>query len=320
MKIYKIIILSFFCYFLIQNSVHAKGEKVRLGYLQNDLHHLACWIAIEKNFFKQEGVEVEVAGIFKAGPEEMVAFSARELDIGYVGEAPATMAVVNKTANVVVLAQVNKEGSAIVIHKDSDIKEISMLRGKSVAVPGHAQVQDFLLRKALDKNKMDVKDINIIVLKPPEMIGALRTHQVDAFIAWEPYPSQTITMGIGKILLKSEKIWKDHPCCVLIADKKFAEKNPEKIKSILRAHVKGTDFIREHPDETVQIAVRYTGMDAKTIRIAIKNIKYDYIPSIEGEIEYVNFLSKLGYIKVTNAKNFANKFIKDDILKEILRQ
>ena len=95
----------------------AYGEPVRIAYLQSDIHHLPCWVALDKGFFEAEGVKVEVAGIFKAGPELMSAFAAGALDMGYVGVAPATTAVANKTAKVVVLAQVNTEGSALVVKK-----------------------------------------------------------------------------------------------------------------------------------------------------------------------------------------------------------
>ena len=95
----------------------ANGQPVRIAYLQSDIHQLPCWVALEKGLFEKEGVKVEVAGIFKAGPELMSAFAAGALDMGYVGVAPATTAVANKTAKVVVLAQVNTEGSALVVKK-----------------------------------------------------------------------------------------------------------------------------------------------------------------------------------------------------------
>ena len=293
-----------------------ENEKVRLGYLQNDLHQLACWVAMDKGYFKKEGLEIE-SSTFQAGPEEMSAFAGGCLDIGYVGEAPATAAVANGTAGVVVLAQVNKDGSAVMVRKDSNIKEVVDLIGKTVAVPGHAQVQDFLLRKALAAHGVRAEDLRIIVLKPPEMIGALKTSQIDAFIAWEPYPAKTVTLDVGKVLVNSSEIWNDHPCCVLVADSTFLKQNPDKIRGIVKAHVKATNFINENLEEAVKIGMRYTGMDENTVRLAMKNIKYDYIPSIEGEIEYVTFLSKLNYVKVNNPREFTDKFIQTEVLKEI---
>ena len=138
----------FFCLFL--NTAVAEDDKVRIGYLQSDIHQLACWVAMEKGFYLKNGVNAQVAGIFRAGPEEMSAFAAGALDMGYVGEAPATTAVANGVAKATVLAQVNTEGSAIMVKKGSAIQKPADLAGKTVAIPGHSTVQDFLLQKALE--------------------------------------------------------------------------------------------------------------------------------------------------------------------------
>ncbi len=298
----------------------AHAQPVRIAYLQNDIHQLPCWVALEKGFYEKEGVKVEVVGVFKAGPELMSAFAAGALDIGYVGVAPATTAVANKTARVVVLAQVNTEGSAIVVKKDGKVKSIPELVDKTAVIPGHATVQDSLFRRALFKFKTDPEQVKIMVLKPPEMIGALRTDQIDAFIAWEPYPAKAVTMGVGRILAASRDIWKDHPCCVLAADQRFLETYPDKAKGVVRSHVKAIDFIRQHREEAIKIGIKYTGMDEGTVRLAMESVNYTPILSVEGEKEYVDFLTKLKYIKVEDAQIFVDRFMRPDFVKEIIKK
>lgn len=315
-----ILCLSIFFSLHIKDVATAEEKPVRIGYLQSDIHQLACWVAIEKEFYQKHGVNAKVAGIFKAGPEEMSAFAAGALDMGYVGEAPATTAVVNRVAKATVLSQVNTEGSAIMVRKGSHIQKPADLEGKTVAIPGHATVQDFLLQKALYKFKVDPKKVSIIVLKPPEMIGALKTNQIDAFIAWEPYPAKAQTMGVGQILLTSGEIWKNHPCCVLIADDGFRKLNPVDVQGMVKAHVEATNFIGESPEEAVKIAMKYTGMDEETIRTAMKNVNYTYELSIDGETEYVDFLSRLKYIDVPNAGTFVNRFIDAQVLENVIRK
>jgi NitT/TauT family transport system substrate-binding protein len=296
------------------------GQPVRIAYLQSDIHQLPCWVALEKGFFEKEGVKVEVAGIFKAGPELMSAFAAGALDIGYVGVAPATTAVANKTARVVVLAQVNTEGSAIVVKKDGQIQGIPELVDKVAVVPGHATVQDFLFRRALLKFKTQPDRVKIMVLKPPEMIGALRTDQINAFVAWEPYPAKAVTMGVGRVLAASRDIWKDHPCCVLAADIQFLEGHLEKTKGVVRGHVKAIEFIRQHREEAIKVGVKYTGMDETSVRMAMENVHYTPILSVEGEKEYVDFLTKLKYIKVEDVQIFVDRFMRPEFVKEIIKR
>jgi NitT/TauT family transport system substrate-binding protein len=295
-----------------------EDAPVRMAYLQNDIHHLALWVALEKGYFQEEGVEVEISGIFRAGPELMNAFTAGVLDMAYVGEAPSTFAVANKTADVTVVAQVNTEGSALVVARaSSGIKAVSDLEGKTVGVPGHATVQDFLLRKALFNAGVDSSRVNILIIKPPEMIGALRTDQIDAFIAWEPYPSKAAVAEVGRNLASSKDIWPDHPCCVLVSDSKFMESKPGKVDKVVRAHVRATEFIRGNKEEAVRIGVKYTGMDEPTVRRALQFVEYTYVPSVDGEGEYVRFLSELGYIKVDDIDAFVSDFINEDFLNEI---
>ena len=260
-KFIRLICISILFSFQPNHVVAGEGNPVRIGYLQSDIHQLACWVAMEKGLYQKYGVDATVAGIFKAGPEEMSAFAAGALDMGYVGEAPATTAVANGVARATVLAQVNTEGSAIVVKKGSAIQKPEGLAGKTVAIPGHSTVQDFLLQKALYKFKIDPQKVSTIVLKPPEMIGALQTGQIDAFIAWEPYPAKALTMGVGQVLLTSNEIWKNHPCCVLIADDEFRKLRPDEVRGMVKAHMEATDFIGRFPHEAVKIGMKYTGMD-----------------------------------------------------------
>jgi NitT/TauT family transport system substrate-binding protein len=314
----KAVLLSIACLFFLVGLAY--GESIRIAYLQSDIHQLPCWVALDKGFFEAEGVKVEVAGIFKAGPELMSAFSAGALDMGYVGVAPATTAVANKTAKVVVLAQVNTEGSALVVKKDGKIQAVSELVGKSAAVPGHSTVQDFLFRKALLKFKIEPDQVKIMVLKPPEMIGALRTDQIDAFIAWEPYPAKAMTSEVGRVIASSRDIWKDHPCCVLAADEKFLESQPEKARSMVRGHVKAIEFIRQHREEAIKIGIKYTGMDEASIRLAMENVNYTPVLSVEGEKEYVDFLTQLKYIKVEDIGSFVDRFMRPEFVKEMIKR
>lgn len=311
-------ILIFICFvFFAVLPAHSADKPVRMAYLQSDIHHLAFWVALEKGYFDQENVQVEISGIFKAGPEIMSAYAARALDMAYVGEAPFTTAVANKSSDVQAVAQVNTEGSALVVRQDSQINKISQLNGKTIAVPGHSTVQDFLLRKALRQNGLEQGEVDIIVLKPPEMISALRSGQIHGFIAWEPYPSKAFTMEIGQNLATSHEIWPEHPCCVLVSASKFLEENPEKVKKVLKAHIRATEFIHEHPLEAVAIGEKYTGMDQKTVQKAIQNVHYTPELSIEGEKRYVQFLNELKYIRVPDPDKFINKYLNQDLLQEL---
>jgi NitT/TauT family transport system substrate-binding protein len=294
------------------------GKKIRLAYIQNDLHHLPAFVALDKGFYREQGLEVEVTGIFKAGPEEMSAFSSHSLDTGYVGEAPVIAAQANKVVTVSIVAQANKEGSALVAAKNFQFKGLGDLKNKVVAIPGHATIQDVLLRIALKRSGTSPTELTIMVLKPPEMLSALRSGDIDAFIAWEPYPSKAVTEGIGKILLDSGSIWKNHPCCALIVDRNLLT-NRNLVKDLIRAHLKAIRFIRDNIDEAKRIGVKYTGMDAVTVEEALKRIKFDPLPSREDKKEFIEFLREMGYITIENPDHFIDELMDVSLLHEVER-
>ncbi len=289
-------------------NAFAEAKKVRLGYLRNDLHHLPAWVAIEMGYFKELGLDVVVAGIFNAGPEQMTAFASKDIDIGYLGMAPSVTGVANKSASVKAVKLSNSEGSAIVVRKDSDIKDLKSLENKTIAIPGHATVQDFLIKKALDAAGIDIKKVKIIVIKPPEMITALDSKQIDAFIAWEPHPSKAVTMGIGRVLMPSSKIWKGHPCCVVAVQGDFYKNNPLVVNAFMKAHVKANEFIKNNPKEALRIGQKYTGMDEATIKEAMKNITYEHHINDKDIKEYMDYLQKFGYIKPIDIDQFIKEY------------
>lgn len=290
----------------------APAKKVRLGYLRSDLHHLAAWVALEKGFFAAEGLAVEVAGIFNAGPEQMSAFASRSIDMGYLGMAPSTTGVANKAAQVTAVSLANAEGSSLVVRKDSPVQEVRDLAGKTVAIPGYATVQDFLLRKALERAGLDAKSVTIIAIKPPEMLPALATKQIDAFIAWEPHPSKAVTNGSGRVLLSSSQIWKGHPCCIVAAESAFYKNNPSVVKAFVRAHANATEFIKKNPEEALKIGRKYTGMDEATVRTAMSHILYSTEINERDVKEYLQYLTKFGYIKAVDVDALSRDYLDAD--------
>ncbi|HAX97761.1 MAG TPA: nitrate ABC transporter substrate-binding protein [Candidatus Atribacteria bacterium] len=317
----RLLIFTYLLYLLSIGHSSFAASLMRIAYLENDIHHLALWIAIEEKYFDSAQIGFEIAGSFRAGSEIMTAFSAKAVDLAYIGEAPVTTGVANGAAAVKIIAQVNTGGSAIVISKNrNDIIKLSDLENKTIAIPGHSTVQDFLIRKAFASINFPLSKTNIIVIKPPEMIQALRSNQIDAFIAWQPYPAQAETTEIGKILVTSDEIWFRHPCCVLAVDENFLQNNKKIVADVVRCHVKATKFIHENPEKAIDIAVKYTGMKQETIRKALSGVNYTWELNIAGEKEYVRFLTDLQYIKPVDSEKFVKNLIDPSYLVQIISE
>jgi NitT/TauT family transport system substrate-binding protein len=213
-----------------------------------------------------------------------------------------------------IVAQANMVGSAVLVRNGLEAEDVADLRGRTIAVPGYSTVQDFLLRTALKKAGVSEQDVSIIVVKPPEMIPALSRGQVDAAVAWEPYPSMVVAQKAGRILTTSGKIWPHHPCCMLVADAKFLRDNPDTVRRVVAAHVKATKYIRENQQEAADMAHIFTGQPRDVAQAAMKDIEFSYMPEIKGIQRYADFLKSNGVIKVENTAAFTRGLVDTSFL------
>ena len=199
--------------------------------------------------------------------------------------------------------------------KQETIQSIEELEGKTIAIPGKATVQDFLLQRFLSDNDISV---NVVIVKPPEMIAILEKGEIDGFIAWEPYPGRAFSNG-HTLLVTSRDIWPHHPCCVVAVREQFYRDNPDVALAVLAAHVKATTFIQEHPEEAIDIGVEFTGMPREVVAKSMETIEFVYEPNYQGIKDYVQALLDMNYVSpddVGDIDTFLESFINTDLIQD----
>jgi NitT/TauT family transport system substrate-binding protein len=266
---------------------------VRIGYLLGDIHQLPFFVAQEKGFFKEEAADVQVVGPFDAGPAEMDALAANQLDMGYVGVSPSILAAARKV-DLSIIAGVNLEGSALAVAKN--VGSITELKSRKVATPAPGSIQYILLAMALAGNKMSFGDIELFpgTIKPPDMPMSLQTGRIDGYFVWEPFVAKAVISGTGKILTESKDIWPGHPCCVVVTRNDFSSKNREAVAAVIRAHEKAVKFIADHSGEAGMIAQKWTKLDAPIIEAAMTRVKYTYTINKDDVKRFVKEIIALG--------------------------
>jgi len=313
--LFSISLASYYVY-----STYFVEAGIVIGYLEADLHHLALFVALEKGWFEEEGLKISTR-VYQNGMAEMDGFKAGEIDIGYLGIAPALIKKINADINITVVAAVNVNGSAIIVSKDSRINDLEDLAGKNIAIPGYGTVQHFLLLLALERADLSEENINITRgFGPSNMELMLSSGQIDGFIAWEPFCADAVTRDIGVYLIKSGELWRNHPCCVVAVRSDFLEKHRDVVFKILSIHMKATKWIQEHFEEAVEIAVKYTGFSEETIRLALENIAFIYNPDLEGIRTYLEKLIEKEIILVDegfDVDQFLTEFVDLSILEAI---
>jgi len=265
---------------------------VRIGYLSKDLHQLALRVALVNGLFDRENITVKLVE-FGNGAYEMDGFLTGEIDMGYLGAAPALVKRINQDILVTILAAVNLEGSAIMVSKDEydagHVTTVADLLGKGVHTPGPATVQNFLLRMALDQAGLSFSNISAYTTIPAAMADSL-TASDPAFIVWEPYNALAEYDGKAVPLIQSGEIWPRHPCCVVASDNTFLASHPDIVQKVIDIHAEAEQWILDNPAEALAIAVEWLEMDLIPVTTAFNNIIYDYNLNRTGIEMYLDFL------------------------------
>jgi len=265
---------------------------VRIGYLSKDLHQLALRVAIVNGLFEREGINVDLVE-YGNGALEMDGFLAGQIDMGYLGAAPAMLKRINQDILVTLLASVNLEGSAIMVLKSEydagHVTSVADLAGKGVYQPGPSTVQNFLLRLALNQSGLSYADITAYTTSPSLMANSL-TASSPAFIAWEPFNAKSEYDNITVPLIQSGEIWPRHPCCVLASENSFLAEHPDIAQKVTDIHVEAEEWIVANPAAAIAIAVNWLEMDETPVTTAFNNIIYDYNLNRTGLERYLDFL------------------------------
>jgi len=148
----------------------------------------------------------------------------------------------------------HRDGTALMVHKDSGIFRIQDLRGKRVAVPNRYSNQRFLIYKVLKERGMSLADLEIVEMPPPDMPAALYARAVDGITSGEPFMAQTELDGYGRVLYFTKDVWPEFISCVLAVREDVIESKRDKVQALVDGIAKSGVWLDQHMDHRMQAA------------------------------------------------------------------
>ena len=213
---------------------------------------------------------------FPAGPPMLEALNAGSIDFGYTGEAPPIFAQAAGVPLVYVAYDpYGPKAEAILVHKDSPIKNVADLKGKKVAFAKGANV-NYLVVKALEKAGLKYTDIKPTFLAPADGRAAFEGKNVDAWAVWDPYLAAAQKATGARTLTDATGLAPNRG--YYLAAKSFAQKNPAGLKTVLAGVSKVSDWAKKNPPEVAKLLSPVLGIDAAVLEVAEKRRKYGIFP------------------------------------------
>jgi NitT/TauT family transport system substrate-binding protein len=192
----------------------------------------------------------------------------------------------------------HRDGTALMVHKDSGIFRIEDLRGKKVAVPNRFSNQRLLLFKVLKERGMTFKDIDLVEMPPPDMPAALHARAVDAISSGEPFMGQTELDGYGRILYLTKDVWPGFISCVLAVRDDVIEKERPKIQALVDGIASSGVWLDRHMDNRMQaaqfVSKHYYNQDPRLLEFVLSKppdrVKYTNLNVRRPDFEEIELL------------------------------
>ncbi len=262
--------------------------------------HLTCPVTdfINKNI---EGESFFQPMRFNGFPElkEMFLGRPEEMPATFI-LAPMAMALREQGVKIKIVYLGHRDGSAVMVHKDSRIFQTQDLRGKTVAVPARYANQRLILYRELKKVGMSFDDINVIEMPPPDMPAALLSKSVDAITSGEPFMGQTELDGYGRTLWQAKDVWPGFISCVLVVHEDAIRKNRAEIQRLvsgIAASGKWIDQSMEHRMDAAKfVSKNYYNQNPRLLSYVLSKppdrVTYSRLKPLRPDFEEIEQLAR----------------------------
>ena len=242
---------------LTLNAQNAAAEPVRGAYPSANVQFLPAFVALEKGFYKREGLDAELISVRSAVTAVQALLGNQ---IHFIFSVGPQMPSIWEGSDIVLLAQmIGRPTFSMIV--TPDIQKATDLRGKKIGVSFGGST--FAGTKALLENfKMNPdKDVQYISIPGSQpKIAAMQQGIIQGALLAPPSDYIAIKAGF-KRLVNLADIFKDTSFSGLAATGKTIRDNPQFVKRMTRAIVRGVLHSRDNPEDAVQTMVRHWRME-----------------------------------------------------------
>lgn len=301
----------------------SKVTEVHIAYFPNITHTQALVMKNRKTLEERWGDKCNVTWTsFNAGPAEMEAIFAGEIDLGYIGPVPALSANMKSGGDVKIISNATNAGAVFLKRKGAGIESLADLAGKKIAVPQMGNTQHLCLLSILSdlglKTQDTGGDVMVNASSNADILNLFDNGSVDAALVPEHWGTMIENNGNAEILLDYDEVFLEgnYPTAVVVVSRDFMEQYPELVKDFLEAHEEATLYINENP-ETARLFVNEeieaaTGkaIDDEVLKNAFTRMTIDTKLNTDAIIKFAEISAKEGFIdKIPEEKDvFATEF------------
>ncbi len=261
----------------MQDKKEEDLTKIRVAEVTHSVFYAPWYVALEKGYFKEEGLDIEV--ILTPGADKVAAaVLSNDVEIGFCGPE-STIYVYNGGEKDFIQSfagLTKRDGQFIVAREKMENFSIEDLYGKEVLVGRKAGMPALNFINAVNNSGSDLNKINLnYTIEFASLSGAFIGGTGDFVNLFEPNATKLESTGLGYIVGSIGMLSGEVPYTAFNARKSYIENNKETIDKFTRALNKGLTFVKENSDEEVAktILKQFPDSSLNEITTIVKNYR-----------------------------------------------
>lgn len=216
-------------------------------------YYAPLYIAKEKGYFKEQGLDVEF--YYAAAAEIVKNVASGNIQFGFPN-ADSVILAKSQGIPVKVINTTYQNGlGALIFQSSSGIKEPKDLRGKKIGITSLGSPNYIQLQVMLEKAGMTIQDVKVEIIGTGAIVNALVSGQVDAIMFSMLRTIELKNQGVDVKEIRSDEFLPSHGNILIVGDKYLSE-NKDIVNKINIGLNKGLQYIIDgNVKEAVEISI-----------------------------------------------------------------
>lgn len=256
-------------------------------------------VALERGFFRQEGVNAEFIP-FRGGPDLLKAVLSGDVLIGVSGATD--ILVFREAGSPIKMIATHTEGNHFTLNVAPDVTALADLKGKAIGITRVGSTTWVFARMIAKQQGWDPdRDLKIVALGALDaQLAALTRKEIAAFV-WGDGGAVTELQGKSKILMRLDRFTPQWISQIDYASEDAIRKDGETIRKGLRGIFRALLFMKEHPDEAAPLVAKRLGWTPEAVlrahKISSPLFPFDGSISVQALASMQDVLLEYGVIK-----------------------
>jgi NitT/TauT family transport system substrate-binding protein len=261
------------------------------------------YIAVEQGMFKKQGLDVTItpAPTMGASIPALVSGAAQIGVLANVDAMQASAAGIPLRlfgTTTVTTDKPAEDPGKVYVGKDSPVKQLSDLAGKTIGVSGLGGAGELSLRVALDKSGVDSSQVKFLEVPLDSMLNSLERGQVDAINSISPFTNAAEEAGARYILSPGAVAVPHALQFVMATTDQFLGSNRAVVEKFKAAVDEATAYAAKNPDAVRTILPNYSGTPKELAAIMqLPEFNSDFTK--ERARIWSDLIAKYGFVKGT---------------------